>query len=159
MAKKKSTTKKKGAAKKSPAKKKPGGASAKALAPKPVKTGKGLSPMEVGNAVMRQINAGDWEPNKQLWSPKVVSIEGVGVSMAWHGKKAIDAKNAQWYAEHEMVGGSADGPFVGATGFSIKFNLEVKKRATGEVLKMSEVGVYTVQNGKIVREEFMYGMH
>lgn len=159
MAKKKKSTGKKTSPKKPAAKKKSGGGGAKALAPKLVKTGKGLSPMEVGNAVMRQINAGDWEPNAALWSPKCVSIEGMGVSLAWHGKKAIGAKNAQWYAEHEMVGGSADGPYVGATGFTIKFDLEVKKRASGEIIKMGEVGVYTVQNGKIVREEFMYGMH
>jgi hypothetical protein len=34
--------------------------------------------------------------------------------------------------------------------------MSVTNRMTGERTDMSEVGVYTVKNGKIVREEFMY---
>jgi len=39
----------------------------------------------------------------------------------------------------------------------VKFRMEYKVRASGEIKNMTEVGVYTVNKGKIVREEFMYG--
>lgn len=155
MAKKKKTGKK--SAKKSPVKKKAGARGA-SLAPKPVKTGKGPSPMDLGVALMRQINAGDFEPNKDLWSKNVVSVEGLGVNLAWHGMKATQAKGEEWYRENEITALKAEGPYVGASGFSVKFDMTVRKRATGEEIKMNEVGVYTVDKGKIVREEFMYGM-
>jgi len=35
--------------------------------------------------------------------------------------------------------------------------MEVRDKASGATRTMKEVGVYTVRNGKIVREEFMYG--
>ena len=54
-------------------------------------------------------------------------------------------------------GASAEGPFVGAQGFAIKFKMDVEELNTGTRRVSEEVGVYTVNNGKIVREEFMYG--
>ena len=59
--------------------------------------------------------------------------------------------------EHTLHGASAEGPYIGATGFAVKFRVDVTENASGKRLLMEEVGVYTVENGKIVREEFMYG--
>ena len=56
-----------------------------------------------------------------------------------------------------MLGAAAEGPFLGSSGFAVRYRMQYKVRASGEIKTMSEVGVYTVQNGKIVREEFMYG--
>jgi hypothetical protein len=36
--------------------------------------------------------------------------------------------------------------------------MDVETKSTGKRETMNEVGVYTVQNGKIIREEFMYGV-
>ena len=55
-----------------------------------------------------------------------------------------------------MHGASAEGPFVGATGFAVKFTIDLETKSTGKRETMTEVGVYTVKNGKIVQEEFMY---
>ncbi|MBA4039629.1 MAG: hypothetical protein C0468_04795 [Planctomyces sp.] len=126
------------------------------LAPVKVGTGGGASAAEIGRDLVALFNAGKAdEVEKKWWSPKVVSVEGVG--MAWNGAKAATAKNQQWYSENEILGGSAEGPYVGASGFSVKFRMHVKHRASGKETMMDEVGVYTVQGGKIVREEFMYG--
>lgn len=150
MAKKKSSKK----ASSKPAKK-----HAKARAPKPVKTGKGPTPAEIGNAVVANINAG--RPDKivwdKYWSPAVVSVEGAGVALAWTGCKAMQAKCDGWLKTHAIHGCSAEGPFVGATGFSIKLRMDTEERATGKRTLAEEVAVYTVKNGKIIREEFMYG--
>lgn len=49
------------------------------------------------------------------------------------------------------------GPFLhGNDRFSLIFDAEITEKATGNTVQMKEVAVYTVANGKIVREEFYY---
>lgn len=133
-----------------------GKSAGKSMGPVKVGTGGGASAGEIGRDLVALFNAGKADDvEKKWWSPKVVSVEGIG--LAWHGAKAATAKNQQWYSENEVLGGSAEGPYVGASGFSVKFKMHVKHRASGKETMMDEVGVYTVQGGKIVREEFMYG--
>ncbi len=125
------------------------------LAPVAIKTGPGMTPMEIGSKLVADFNAGKMNLN-DMWSPAIVSIEGVGVSQSWHGRKAVDAKNAWWASEHVVHGASAEGPFVGATGFGVKFVIDVETKSTAKREMMTEIGVYTVKNGKIIQEEFMY---
>jgi len=134
------------------------GASAKkaGLEPRRVTTGGGANSEQIGRSLVELFNAGKFgEVEAKWWSPRIESIEGFG--MAWAGRAAVEAKNAGWIEENEIVGAAAEGPYVGATGFSVKFRMEVRERATGKQVRMEEVGVYTVEGGKIVREEFMYG--
>jgi hypothetical protein len=49
----------------------------------------------------------------------------------------------------------AHGPFVGHDRFVVQFDADVSDRNTKERRQLSEVGVYTVKNGKIIREEFL----
>jgi len=124
--------------------------------PEQVTTGKGPGPAEIGADLVALFNAGKAdEPCRKWWANEVVSIEGMG--MAFHGKKAAEEKNKGWYEQHELLGGTAEGPYVGATGFAVKFNVHARERATGREIQMNEVGVYTVRDGKIICEEFMYG--
>ena len=136
---------------------KPKSSGASPLAPRPINTGPGRSVAEVGAQLMAACNRGDYELNDKLWSSEIVSIEGVGVGLAWHGRKAVDAKNAGWNEGHTIHGVSAEGPFVGSTGFTVRFRMDVEDKSTRKRVLMHEVGVYTVKNGKIVQEEFMYG--
>jgi SnoaL-like domain len=122
--------------------------------PSTVNTGSGPGPAEIGKSLVELYNAGKWdEPCKKWWSPEIVSVEGMG--MAWSGRSAVNEKNAGWYREHRVLGGSAEGPFVGASGFAVRFRMEYEHMPSGKRIRMDEVGVYTVQNGKIVREGFM----
>ena len=50
----------------------------------------------------------------------------------------------------------AEGPFIGATGFSVIIKSDFAINATGDRHIFREVGIYTVLDGKIVREEFLY---
>jgi hypothetical protein len=125
--------------------------------PMPVKTGRGPGPAEIGADVVRMIRAqaGDAAIWAKWWSPRCESIEGGGANMVWKGMKEIRGKSEWWAQDHAMRGCSVEGPFVGATGFAVHFKAEIETRSTGVVETMTEVGVYTVQNGKVVREEFM----
>lgn len=143
---------------KSVAKSKPAASSGFIAGPSPISTGSGPGPAQIGAEIVAAFNQGTGdEVAQKYWSPQVVSCEGVGVGMQWGGKEAVLAKNADWMSKHTLMGGAAEGPFVGSTGFAIKFNIHVKVNETGQEIHMNEVGVYTVQDGKIVREEFMYG--
>lgn len=125
--------------------------------PVTIRTGRGASPMEIGADLVTMFNRGQFkEVEEKHWSPDIESVEGFGVSQAWRGRKAVEAKNAWWSQDHVMHGASAEGPYVGATGFSVKFRIDVETRSTGQRETMEEIGVYTVENGRIVREEFMY---
>ncbi len=126
----------------------------KNIAKKRLTTGKGASPAEIGASLVALFNQGKTAEVEKRWHhKKIESIEGDG--MVFLGKKGIDEKNAWWYGAFEMHSGVAEGPFVGATGFTVHFTIEVTPRAGGTRMKMREVGVYTVEKGKIVREEFM----
>jgi hypothetical protein len=127
-------------------------------APRSVSTGKGASAESIGRAVVDGFNRGtkDHELWNAHWSPKAESIEG-SARMAWAGRKAMDEKAAWWNSSHTMHGASAEGPYIGATGFAVKFRVDVTDNSSGKRMLMEEVGVYTVQNGKIIREEFMGG--
>ena len=146
---------KRGAPKRTPAKKPKGSRRGSGLDPVPVKSGRGPTPGEVGADLVSMFNRGQLgEIEDKWWSRDVVSCEGM-MGMEWRGAKAVHAKNAWWGQDHAVRGASAEGPYVGATGFSVKFRIEVETKSTGAVETMEEVGVYTVRDGKIVREEFM----
>lgn len=145
------------AAAKSPSAK--AGAPAKLVGMHPVHTGNGPSAFEVGKDVVNMFNRGQLgEIESKYWSPDVASIEGMGVGLGWYGLKAVREKNEGWMKDHVLHGATAEGPFVGSSGFSIRFRMDVETKSTGERKMFDEVGVYQVQNGKIVREEFMYGV-
>jgi len=130
---------------------------AKSLAPKQVKTGKGATPLEVAQAVFALAQAGALHEVEDKWlASGVESVEGVGASLAWKGKKAVLAKYRGWEADHEIHESKVEGPWVGATGFALKYQIDVSQKSTGERTQMEEIAVYTVKNGKIVREEFHF---
>lgn len=131
-------------------------ASGSSMAPFNVNTGNGLSPIEIGTKLVADFNVGKAEITDELWSKDITSIEGLGVNLGWKGRKAVDEKNSQWSATHKIHGASAEGPYVGSTGFTVKFRIDVEDTNTGDRVVMDEVGVYTVKNGKIITEEFMY---
>lgn len=149
------------AAKKAPRKPAPKRVATRAKAPKDIRTvgtGGGASAGEVGRALVEMFNKGRHsEIEKKFWSPAIVSCEGEGVGMEWVGRRAVTRKGEEWYAANRIHGASAEGPYVGATGFAVKFKMDVESVADGTRNVMEEVGVYTIRAGKIVREEFMYG--
>jgi hypothetical protein len=49
----------------------------------------------------------------------------------------------------------ASEPFVAHDHFVVQYDADVTDKESKQRRKLSEVGVYTVKNGKIVREEFL----
>lgn len=71
------------------------------------------------------------------------------------GSEVIEAKRASWAATHDIHKLEADGPYVHPPNrFAVRYNAEVTNKATGKQMTLREVAVYTVEDGKIAREEF-----
>lgn len=95
-----------------------------------------------------------------LYSEDVVSIEASdfqGSGRELRGKQAVRAKNVAWFTGNDVHKANASGPFVSPEHFAMVFDFDWTSRSTGQRVRMSEVAIYTVAQGRIVREEFLYG--
>ncbi len=71
------------------------------------------------------------------------------------GRGAIEAKRADWAGTHDIHKLEADGPYVHPPNrFAVRYEAEVTQKATGKQMTLREVAIYTVEDGKIAREEF-----
>jgi ketosteroid isomerase-like protein len=87
----------------------------------------------------------------------IVSYEAMEGPMAiCRGKEAVKQKGQWWQENHEVHGGSVEGPYVNGDQFALRFKFDITPKATGERATMDEVGLYTVKDGKITEERFYY---
>tara|TARA_R110000796_G_scaffold63870_1_gene147720 strand:- start:5844 stop:6227 length:384 start_codon:yes stop_codon:yes gene_type:complete len=95
-----------------------------------------------------------------LYAQDCVSVEALPMGEAGRetqGLEAIRGKHEWWYGAHDVHSVSAEGPFLfGDDQFSLVFDMDVTNKETGERMRAKEVGIYTVKDGKIAREEFFY---
>jgi len=146
-----------GKKKKAAVKKKAAASKARPKGPVAVQTGKGPGPAEVAARVIALLRAGNAaEVEKEWLASDIESVEGLGASMAWSGKQSVLDKYRAWEADHEIHDMQVDGPWVGATGFAVKYRVDVTQKSSGQRNQMEEIAVYTVKNGKITREEFHF---
>ncbi|MDF2695830.1 MAG: nuclear transport factor 2 family protein [Labilithrix sp.] len=96
-----------------------------------------------------------------LFSKDAVSVEAgapPGKSAEARGMPAIHAKGEAWGKDHEIHGITVDGPWPNGDRFIVRMELDVTNKPSGKRFKMEEAGLFTVEKGKIVREEFFYAM-
>ncbi|WP_421990078.1 SnoaL-like domain-containing protein [Roseococcus sp.] len=94
---------------------------------------------------------------ERFWHEDVSSIEAMGEPRAVHGKAAVAAKGAAWYAAHEVKAFEVEGPYVNEDQFALTMRIDVTVKASGQRVQMTEVGLYTVdEDGMIVEERFFY---
>jgi ketosteroid isomerase-like protein len=120
---------------------------------------------DVGEKLVALCNEGrNMEAIETLYSPDIVSVEAMGMPdmpAEMSGIAAIKGKNEWWYANHEVHSGAVDGPYPHRDRFAVKFQYDVTAKSgpmQGQRFTMQEVGLYTVKDGKIVKEEFFYSM-
>ncbi|WP_341862378.1 nuclear transport factor 2 family protein [Gymnodinialimonas sp. 57CJ19] len=92
------------------------------------------------------------------YHPDAVSVEAADFSGMGRETKGVDGirgKHAWWAENFEVHGGDVSGPYLhGDDKFAVTFMIDATHKASGERSKMNEVAIYTVENGKIIREEF-----
>ena len=98
----------------------------------------------------------------KLYAQDIVSIEGPGAALQQRieGFADVRAKSVWWYENHETHSSKAMGPFCGhrEDQFAVLFEMDVTNKPSGERTQITEVGLYTVADGQIVQEEFLYQM-
>jgi len=111
---------------------------------------------EVAQKVVEFVRKQAWyEALDALYDDNVVSVEADPGAPETKGKEGVRGKIDWWVNEMEVHSFKAGEPFVGHDRFVVQYDAEVTNKKTKERRKMSEVGVYTVKNDKIVREEFL----
>lgn len=101
----------------------------------------------------------DGEALTTLFDKDAVSVEAAampGTPQEVRGIPAIQEKGKWWTENHEVHSATVDGPYPNGDRFAVRFSYDITRKATKERIKMDEVALYTVHNGKIVREEFFY---
>lgn len=96
-----------------------------------------------------------------LFSPDAVSVEAgapPGKSAETKGVKAIGEKGKEWMTNHEVHSAKCEGPWPNGNKFIVRFSYDVTNKPSGRRFQMEEAALFTVENDKIVREEFFYSM-
>ena len=115
-----------------------------------------MSTEEVAKKVVELTRKQAWyEALDTLYDDNIVSVEADSGAPETRGKEGVRGKIDWWVNAMDVHSFDAHGPFVGHDRFVVQFDAEVSDKKTKERRKLSEVGVYTVANGKIVREEFL----
>ena len=94
-----------------------------------------------------------------LFSPNVVSVEAAampGLPAEVRGVKAVAEKGMQWMSNHEIHSSKLEGPWPHGNRFVVRFSYDVTNKPSGRRFQMDEAALFTIDNGKIVREEFFY---
>lgn len=118
-----------------------------------------MTTQEVANRLVELCREGKNEQAvKELYSPEIVSIEPEGMpNRIVKGLEGIAEKGANFQRMLEKMNTSSiSDPIVAENFFSCSMLMNVQLKGVPVAIDMDEVCVYTVNDGKIVREEFFY---
>lgn len=122
-----------------------------------------MSTTEVANGLVDLCRKGKYmEAVTKYYSDKIVSIESAsapGMPAEMKGIEAVKGKTQWWIDNHEVHSNQVNGPFVGEKQFAVEFKIDTTQKGSGKRMQMDEMGLYTVEGGKIVHEHFFYNAH
>jgi hypothetical protein len=98
---------------------------------------------------------------RELFAPDAVSVEAgapPGMDRSSRGLEAIRAKSKWWGENHIVHSASVEGPYPHDDRFAVRFSFEVTFKPEKRRFTMTEIGLFTVKDGKIAKEEFFYTM-
>ena len=109
---------------------------------------------EVAKKVVELVRKQAWhESLDTLYDQDIVSAEATAPES--RGKEAVRGKIDWWVNAMEVHSFKASEPFVAHDRFVVQYDADVTEKESKQRRQISEVGVYTVKNSKIVREEFL----
>ncbi|MFT7684826.1 MAG: hypothetical protein ACI9FB_000167 [Candidatus Azotimanducaceae bacterium] len=124
-----------------------------------------MNMLDLGKKMVEQVNEGRESEQQfvnEYYSEDIISIEGLGVDES-HGRlegiEAIREKHNWWYDNNDVHSTVASGPYIGERNdqFIIRFVLDMTPK-NGERMIMDEVAIFTVEDGKISEEAYLYLM-
>jgi len=94
----------------------------------------------------------------ELYGKDIVSVEPRAMENMPAEMRGIDqvrGKTDWWEKNMEVHSAKVSGPFVARDNFVVQFDVDVTDKGSKKRMQMSEVGIYTVKDGKVSREEFL----
>src|SRR5438132_11202440 len=114
---------------------------------------------EVAQRVVELVRKQAWhEALDTLYDKDIVSVEARtmdGSSPETRGMEGVRGKVDWWLENMQVHSFTAEGPFVAHDRLVVQHDADVTDKNSNKRFQLSEVGVYTVKNGKIAREEFL----
>ena len=121
-----------------------------------------MTTIDIGKEVVALCRQGkNQEAINRFYSSNIESVEACampGMDQIQRGIQTIKGKNQWWVENHEVHGGTVEGPYPNGDRFILHFKYDVTPKQTGKRITLDETGLYTVQDGKIAKEEFFYSM-
>ncbi|MFK7990252.1 MAG: SnoaL-like domain-containing protein [Sandaracinaceae bacterium] len=121
-----------------------------------------MSAKEIGEKLVALCREGkNREALETLYADSIVSIEAstppAGGDRISNGIEAVRAKGQWWAENHEVHSAEVSNAYPhGDDRFAVRFNYDITNKPSGQRMQMDEVAVFTVEGGKIVKEEFYY---
>ncbi|MGI8742891.1 MAG: SnoaL-like domain-containing protein [Bryobacteraceae bacterium] len=119
-----------------------------------------MTTLEVGKKLVELCKQGqNMQAIETLYSPDIVSVEAASMPdmpAEMRGLQAVLGKNKWWLDNHIIHSASCEGPYPNGERFIVRFNYDVTSKPAQKRMQMDEMAVYTVNGGKIIREEFFY---
>ena len=114
---------------------------------------------EVAKRVVELTRKEAWkEALESLYANDIVSVESRPNETGSPETRGIDGVRAKvdwWLEAMETHSVKVHGPFVAHDRFVVQYDIDVTDMGSKKRMQISEVGVYIVKDGKIVREEFL----
>lgn len=114
---------------------------------------------EVGKKLVDLCRKGEWmKALNELYAKDIVSVEAQAAEKMpaeMRGLDQVRGKTEWWEQNMEVHSANVDGPFVARDTFVVQFDVDVTDKTSKKRMQMSEVGIYTVKDGKVTREEFL----
>jgi SnoaL-like domain len=114
---------------------------------------------EIANKLVGLCRKGEWmKALEELYAKDIVSVEANEMENRAAEMRGIDlvrGKTHWWEQNMEVHSAKVSGPFMARDTFVVRFDVDVTEKASGKRMQMSEVGIYTVKDGKVAREEFL----
>jgi len=118
-----------------------------------------MSTEEVAKKLVEYCRKSEWmKAIDDLYAKDVVSVEAQAMENMAAEMRGIDqvrGKTEWWEKQMEVHSAKVTGPFVARDTFVVQFDVDVTEKASKKRMQMSEVGIYTVKDGKVAREEFL----
>jgi ketosteroid isomerase-like protein len=114
---------------------------------------------EVATKLVELCRNGEWmKAVDELYSKDIVSVEAHAMENMPAEMRGIDqvrGKTEWWEKNMQVHSANVGDPFVAGDKFVVQFDVDVTDKASNKRMQMSEVGIYTVKDGKVSREEFL----
>jgi len=121
-----------------------------------------MTTLEIGKKLVELCRQGkNHDAMATLYARDIVAVEAgapPGQSAEAHGLDAVLAKSKWWADNHTVHSANVDGPWPNGDRFIVRFSYDVTHKPSDRRFQMDEAALFTVKDGKIVREEFFYAV-